>query len=155
MAIIRRTRSSSRAAAPLPRDLSPYEREVGEAMTARRNAALNLSSVLADDVSRYESGMADVRAGRSLDILVVLPASRFRQSTNSAISEFESTRHRFRLALTAVALDRGLNARQIGEAFGFSRQLASQYVKEAREQWPDLHPANGERELERKDAVSH
>ena len=37
------------------------------------------------------------------------------------------------------ALEPGwLTARQIGEAFAFSRQLASRYLKEARAKWPDL-----------------
>ena len=54
------------------------------------------------------------------------------------MSEFESARHRFRLAMVAVSLDDGMNAAQIGQAFAFSRQLASRYLKEARERWPEL-----------------
>ncbi len=115
-------------------------------MTARRDAALNLCSVLTDDIGGYEGGMAEVRAGRALDILVEQPSGRIRQRTSDAISEFESSRHRFRLALVAVAVAEGLNARQVGEAFGFSRQLASQYIKEAREKWPGLDRASGGRE---------
>jgi hypothetical protein len=54
------------------------------------------------------------------------------------MGEVESARHRFRLALVAVALDNGMTAGQIGEAFAFSRQLASRCLKEARVKWPDL-----------------
>jgi len=122
----------------LMRALTPYELEVGEAMTARRDAALRLRDVLDADVAGYEDGMATVLAGRSREILVPTAAGQIRQVVSDAIGAFEAARHRFRLALVVVAVDNGMNAREIGDAFGFSRQLASRYLREARSKWPDL-----------------
>ena len=120
------------------RELTVYELEVAEAMTARRDAAVNLQTVLADDIAQYEGGMAAIQAGLAKDILVPTVGGTIRRSVSDAMSELESARHRFRLALVAVAIDNGMTAGQVGEAFGFSRQLASRYLKEARGKWPDL-----------------
>ena len=125
------------------RELTPYEIEVGEAMTARRDAGVRLRDALSSDVLRYDDGMDIVRAGKTMEILIPPAAGQIRQAMSDAVTAFEAARHRFRLALVAVAVDNGLTARQIGDAFGFSRQLASRYLKEAREKWPDLqHPAD-------------
>ena len=120
------------------RELSVYELEAAEAMTARRDAAVNLQTVLADDIAQYDGGMAAIRAGLAKDILVPAVGGTIRRSVSDAMSELESARHRFRLALVAVAIDNGMTAGQVGEAFGFSRQLASRYLKEARGKWPEL-----------------
>jgi hypothetical protein len=122
--------------------LTVYEIEVCDAMTARRDAAVSLQLMLADDVSLYDDSMDGVRAGLVLDMLVPAIGGTFRRSLSEVMSEFESTRHRFRLALTAVALDNGMSAVQIGQAFAFSRQLASRYLKEARQKWPELAERN-------------
>jgi hypothetical protein len=132
----------------LDRELTPFEAEVGRTMTERRDAALRLTAVLAHDVADYESGMATVRAGRALDILQSSAAGQVRQGVSDAIAEFEGARHRFRLALIAVAVDNGMTARQIGDAFTFSRQLASRYLKEAREKWPDLEHHEDDMDLD-------
>ena len=52
------------------------------------------------------------------------------------------TKHKdVKTASGAVAIDNGMTAGQVGEAFGFSRQLASRYLKEARAKWPALESA--------------
>jgi len=119
-------------------ELSVYELEVAEAMTARRDAALHLKTVLTEDIAQYEGGMAAIRAGLAKEILVPSVGGSFRQCVSDAMAELEVARHRFRLALVAVALDNGMTAGQIGEAFAFSRQLAGRYLKEARTRWPEL-----------------
>lgn len=128
------------------RALSPYEREVCDAMTARRDAAVRLQQVLVDDVAHYECGMEGVRAGLVLELMVPQVGGAARRTVSEVVSEFEATRHRFRLALVAVALDNGMVAAEIGKAFAFSRQLASRYLKEARDKWPEL--ADGRPECE-------
>lgn len=120
------------------RRLTAYEREVVEAMTARRDAVIRLQQVLADDVAQFEVGIDCVLAGLVMNMMVPHVGGTARRTMSDAMSEFEATRHRFRLALVAVAIDNGMSAAQIGEAFAFSRQLASRYLKEAREKWPDL-----------------
>jgi len=130
----------------LDRELTPYEVEVGAAMTARRDAALRLKVAISHDVAGYEGGMEMVRTGRAMEILAPPAAGAIRQGMSDAITQFEGARHRFRLALVAVAADNGLSARQIGDAFTFSRQLASRYLKEANRKWPELeaHEEDGD-----------
>lgn len=118
--------------------LTPYEHEVAMAMTARRDSALRLRQVIDNDIDGYDLGMDAICGGHAMEILVTNSAGRVRQEVSDAVNDFEAARHRFRLALVAVAVDNGLTARQIGEAFTFSRQLASRYLKEARAKWPAL-----------------
>jgi hypothetical protein len=120
------------------RRLTTYEIEVAESMTARRDAAVRLQDVLAEVVDSYPVDMNDVMDGRTMDALLVPDAGQIRQHISEAVTAFEAARHRFRLALVAVAMDHGLTARQIGDSFAFSRQLASRYLKEARAKWPEL-----------------
>jgi len=119
-------------------ELSIYEVEVCAAMTARRDAAQRLQEILTDDIAGYGGGISTVKAGLVLEYLAPAIGGTARQSLSDGVAGFESTRHRFRLALVAVALDNGMSAVQIGEAFAFSRQLASRYLKEARVKWPEL-----------------
>jgi hypothetical protein len=51
---------------------------------------------------------------------------------NEALKEVERARHEMRLAVFAEALERGTSIGQLGRVFGFSRQLAARYAKEAR-----------------------
>ena len=74
----------------------------------------------------------DLVAGAAVDFMVPSVAGAARRNVSEVMSEFESARHRFRLAMVAVSLDNGMTAAQIGHAFAFSRQLASRYLKEAR-----------------------
>jgi hypothetical protein len=117
--------------------VTPYELEVAAAMVARRDAAVRLSQLLAEVVDSHDSVLADVMDGRAIDVLLPT-AGQTRQVMSEAVTEFEAARHRYRLALVAVAMDHGLTTRQIGDSFAFSRQLASRYLKEARAKWPEL-----------------
>jgi hypothetical protein len=56
-----------------------------------------------------------------------------RQELTDTLDEFEHRRHRTRLAITAAALEEGMTIGDVGRAWGFSRQLAARYAKEARE----------------------
>ncbi len=107
-------------------------------MTARRDAADRLKVALGHDIDSHEDGIVGVKAGRAMEILAPPLAGVIRQEMSDLIGEFEAGRHQFRLALVAVGMDNGMSARQIAESFSFSRQLASRYLKEAREMWPDL-----------------
>jgi hypothetical protein len=48
-----------------------------------------------------------------------------------ALDQFERLRHRSRLSLVVAGLDEGMTIGQFGRAWGFSRQLAARYAKEA------------------------
>ena len=120
------------------RTLDCYELEVCDAMRARRDSALRLARMLAEDAAQSEHSLQAVRSGLVMDMLVPSIGGNFRRSLSEAMADFEATRHRFRLALVAVALDHGMSAVDVGAAFAFSRQLASRYMKEARAKWPEL-----------------
>jgi hypothetical protein len=75
------------------------------------------------------------RANEGIDISEALgaldPASA-RHSMNDALKALEQARHEMRLAIFAMALDQGTSIGELGRIFGFSRQLAARYAKEAR-----------------------
>jgi hypothetical protein len=54
-----------------------------------------------------------------------------RKRITDALESFEQQQHRTRTAIVAVALAEGMSVSGIGRAWGFSRQLASRYAREA------------------------
>jgi hypothetical protein len=63
--------------------------------------------------------------------LALTTPSDTRRSMNEALGVVESARHQMRLTIFAVGLDAGMSIGELGRAFGFSRQLAARYAKEA------------------------
>ena len=55
-----------------------------------------------------------------------------RQTMNTALRGVEASRHKLRLRIFELGLDQGLTIGNLGRIFGFSRQLASRYAREAR-----------------------
>jgi hypothetical protein len=51
---------------------------------------------------------------------------------NDALNRVERCRHEARRAVFAAALKEGRTIGELGRAWGFSRQLAARYAKEAR-----------------------
>ncbi len=129
------------------RELTVYELAVADAYAARRDAAVRLNAVLTDDLSTYDTVLTGILEGGAIDHLHPAVGGVIRRTLSDAMAEFEAARHRYRLALVAVAVDNGMSAAQIGEAFAFSRQLASRYLKEAREEWPGLRAPASSRQL--------
>jgi hypothetical protein len=70
-------------------------------------------------------------------VLAAQPAAS-RGSMNDALKAVEVARHRLRLAVFAAALDDGVSIGELGRMFGFSRQLAARYAKEARGPGPTV-----------------
>jgi hypothetical protein len=122
------------------RALTAYETEVQDALVDRRDAAIRLQQVLADDLAQFEGGRAAVQAGHAVDMLDASTGGASRRTVTDAVAEFERARHRFRLALVAVGVDNGMSGADIGAALTVSRQLASRYLQEARDKWPELRP---------------
>ncbi len=56
-----------------------------------------------------------------------------RVSLNDALHMVEEARHQLRLFVFATALDEGMTIGELGRMYGFSRQLAARYAKEAKE----------------------
>src|ERR1700676_1219705 len=55
-----------------------------------------------------------------------------RHAMNDSLNGVESARHTMRLRIFELGLAQGLTIGELGRIFGFSRQLASRYAKEAR-----------------------
>jgi transposase len=51
---------------------------------------------------------------------------------NVALEAVEKARHEARLTVFAMGLEQGMSIGELGRMFGFSRQLAARYAKEAR-----------------------
>jgi hypothetical protein len=66
-----------------------------------------------------------------------------RQPLNEKLDSLEAARHRVRTGIVGLGLSEGLSISQLGRMFAFSRQLASRYASEARDnhhQRPDDPP---------------
>jgi hypothetical protein len=75
------------------------------------------------------------KLGQGADVpmtLRAMPADVPRQSANDALEEYTAARHNLRLVLITECLERGVSIGEIGRQWGFSRQLAARYAKEAR-----------------------
>jgi len=55
-----------------------------------------------------------------------------RSTITEAIEAAESARHQMRVLIFAAGLEQGMSIGELGRLFGFSRQLAARYAKEAR-----------------------
>lgn len=73
-------------------------------------------------------GDSDVRAA----LEAIQPAG-VRTRANSSLEAVEQARHAVRRSVFALGLGQGLSIGELGRAWGFSRQLAARYAKEARE----------------------
>ena len=61
-------------------------------------------------------------------------AATMRRSTNDLLEDFEHSRHRMRVAFMLPSLAEGMSIGAIGRTLGISRQLASRFVREAKEE---------------------
>lgn len=69
----------------------------------------------------------------SADILRAEPVVDYRPNLDEALARLERVRHAMLLRVFAVALEDGMSIGELARNYGFSRQLASRYAKEARE----------------------
>ena len=77
-------------------------------------------------------GKAKLDAGVGvLDALFAVPVSQQRDEMQGVLDRFHTARHQFRLLMVAECASTGMNARQVGELWGFSRQRAHLLIQEA------------------------
>ena len=111
--------------------------------SARSDAKADIDKLIdaMDDLIRSINASKRVlkRASKALGegsgIATTLAATRAgetRAGTNDALQVLESARHNSRLSIFAAGLDEGMTIGDLARAWGFSRQLASRYAKEAR-----------------------
>jgi hypothetical protein len=94
---------------------------------ADARAALQAAESALRRALRKVAGGSDVAAA-----IVVAQPSQTRDTINEALAAVEQGRHEARRKAFAVALDQGMSIGDLGRAWGFSRQLAARYAKEAR-----------------------
>lgn len=97
-----------------------------EANKELRRRLVASEAVLRRGVRRLEQG-ADLTS----TLMSARPAER-RRGINDALRALETVRHNFRIAVTAAALEEGMNLSDIGRVFGISRQLVQRYAQEAK-----------------------
>ncbi len=67
----------------------------------------------------------------SAEVLRSAPVNDFRNPLDDALLRLEQSRHAVLIAIFAVALDEGMTIGELGRNYGFSRQRAAKYAKEA------------------------
>lgn len=110
---------------PVPRDSFLVVRELLDALAELRRATKATEVAIARALRKADQG------AEMTSVLVGLEPSKTRQAMNDALQALEHARHEMRLAVFASALEEGTSIGELGRIFGFSRQLAARYAKEA------------------------
>jgi len=105
-----------------------------ECVRGLRDQLLSCEAVYEWTLHRLESETA------VSDILQSVDASNARCGLNSALEDLERVRHISRLSMIGVEIEEGTSISDVGRQWGFSRQMAQRYVKEARTgSWAATH----------------
>lgn len=97
-----------------------------DALAELRQATRSTEVEIRRALKQHQRGVDVATAVSALE-----PATK-RHAMNDALKAVEQARHEMRLAVFAEALDQGTSIGELGRIFGFSRQLAARYAKEAR-----------------------
>ena len=110
-----------------------YERDTVQLIEDLQAALADLrAATRATEVTvRRALKMAKDGADVSTALTATKPAET-RQAMNDALKAVEAARHQMRLRIFAEGLAQGMTIGNLGRIFGFSRQLAARYAKEAR-----------------------
>ncbi len=78
-------------------------------------------------------GLEQSEQGKELAaVIFALGPADLRKAMNDSLKGVEEARHEMRRIVFATALKEGTSIGELGRVFGFSRQLAARYAKEAR-----------------------
>lgn len=116
-------------------------------MTDIRGDAVQALECLADALNDAQRALrvAEANTRRALRsenrvptaaVLRAAPVAGYRPDVDQALTKLERARHKVVVANFRVALDDGMTITEFGRLYGFSRQLASRYAKEARREAP-------------------
>jgi hypothetical protein len=93
----------------------------------------NLVHMLRSTRAQNRKIRSQLENGSSIqNVFSAIPTGDLRQSLTEAMAEVEAARHRFRRMLFAQGIAEGMTISELGRMWGFSRQLAARYAKEAR-----------------------
>ena len=109
-------------------------------------AAEDLLEALAELRRTTRTAETDIRKAIKLAVdgadtasaLAALSPADTRQTMNEALTSVEAARHAMRLEIFRQGLEEGMSIAALGRAFGFSRQLAQRFAKEARANEPRI-----------------
>jgi len=106
-----------------------------ECVRCLRNQLLSCETV-------YERALLGLESEAPVsEILMSVEASSARCGLNSALEDLERLRHTSRLSMIGTEIEEGSSISDVGRHWGFSRQMAQRYVKEARTgSWTTSHP---------------
>lgn len=99
--------------------------DTATAFSDARDVILVVETALSSAASALDEG-ADV-----MELLSRTRIKEQREMLQPALEKMGSTRHQFRLLLAAQCAANGMNAREISELWGFSRQRAASLIKES------------------------
>jgi len=92
-----------------------------------------LRALILESRKGFTKGIKLLESGVPLSqALTELNTAERRTRMTDMLSEFDESRHRLRLSITAAGLEEGMSIGDIGRAFGVSRQLAARFAKEVR-----------------------
>jgi hypothetical protein len=103
--------------------------ELVEALAELRRSATSVEEIALRSLESVEQGAGVAEALNS-----ALPAET-REMMNEALKRVENARHQIRLLVFSDGIKQGMSIGELGRKYGFSRQLAARYAKEARERF--------------------
>ncbi|HUO49676.1 MAG TPA: helix-turn-helix domain-containing protein [Acidimicrobiales bacterium] len=107
-------------------------RQISAAATAYRRATRRLRGHLDEIDAGLEIFIAMLRQGESVgEVLLGTDASSSRKEFARAMADFESARHRLRVAVLQLGQEQGESIAELARALGISRQLAYRLLAEA------------------------
>ncbi len=93
---------------------------------------LRQSTRFVEKAARRSIRLLEQGADATTALTAAVPAET-RSVMNDALKQVEEARHEIRLFVFAVSLDQGVSVAELARQYGFSRQLAARYARDARE----------------------
>jgi hypothetical protein len=102
--------------------------DVADALKDARSALKTAEDVVRRNLRRKNPVLP------TADTLRADPVRRYRSEVDEALRRLTRARHDALISIFAVALEEGMTIGELARNYGFSRQLAARYAKEARGQ---------------------
>ncbi len=93
---------------------------------------LRRSTRIVEKAARRSIRLMEKGADATTALAAAVPAET-RSVMNDALKQVEEARHEIRLYAFAVSLNQGVSVAELARQYGFSRQLAARYARDARE----------------------
>lgn len=117
----------SRSAADATQTAIRLVESLNQALENLRRSTRVVEKAARRSIKRMEMG-----ADATTALAAAVPAET-RSVLNDALKQVEEVRHEIRLYAFAVSLEQGVSVAELARQYGFSRQLAARYARDARE----------------------